>query len=130
VHVPQLDVSVPKHGLVSVKDSICVSVGINTYVPASEQVIKLPTGSTHPDFDTVVPTSPLVQCTSEKLADVTDSALPNLITIQNLEWEAEIAHCVIAKEAKAGKGKGQAHTPSDVPRRSLRSNKGAQNLSQ
>ena len=85
MHVPQLDVSVPKHGLVSVKDSICVSVGINTYVPASEQVIKLPTGSTHPDFDTVVPTSPLVQCASEKLADVTDSALPNLIIIQNLE---------------------------------------------
>ena len=50
--------------------------------------------------------------------------LPPQITIENPEWSKETEACTKAKDAKSQKGKKGAHTPADIPKGSLRSNKG------
>jgi len=59
---------------------------------------------------------------------VSDDTLPDLITTPNPEWEDVLETCAIAKEASVCKGKNIVHTSTNVPKRSLRSNKGTHNL--
>jgi len=56
--------------------------------------------------------------------EIDADTLPAHITIKNPDWVKEIEACSKTREAKTQKGKKGALTPADIPKRSLRSNKG------